>query len=300
MSELARFTEQQIADAKTGTEKFLRVRGHQLKRNGGYLIGPCPVCGGTDRFNIKLRTGKWYCRGCKDGGNAIDLVMQIERLSFVEAVKHLGGANGITFQKRHPEQPTNGRQADDWLRWWREAVSIAGTLAERYLRNRGITELPSEDCLRFHSRMVLGSDRVPCLLGLVRDAISNTPIGLQRIGLTADGQKIERMALGKIGGGVVKLHGDAEVTTGLVLAEGIETALAVALMKYRGTLLQPVWSTLNAGNLERFPLLTGIEVLTIIADNDDSRRGQEAAARCAERWCAAGREVIRLTPEGLL
>jgi hypothetical protein len=188
-------------------------------------------------------------------------------------------------------------------RIWSEARPIGGTLAEPYLRGRCITALPDghENCLRFHPRVVFGKDGdvwrfAPCLLALVRDAISDKPVGLQRIGLTADGRKLDRKALGSIGGGVVKLDDDAAVETGLVIAEGVETALSARLIEHRGTLLRPIWATLNAGNLENFPVLSGIETLTIVADRDENGRGQGAAAKCAGRWCAAGREVITLTP----
>ena len=42
----------------------------QWKRQGSYLIGPCPVCGGHDRFSLKeTENGAWpHCRkGCKQG-----------------------------------------------------------------------------------------------------------------------------------------------------------------------------------------------------------------------------------------
>jgi hypothetical protein len=48
--------------------------------------------------------------------------------------------------------------------------------------------------------------------------------------------------------------------------------------------------------LESFPIISGIETLTILADNDESGRGQQAARRCAVRWSEAGREVTLITP----
>lgn len=46
-----------------------------------------------------------------------------------------------------------------------------------------------------------------------------------------------------------------------------------------------------------FPVLPGIEALTLLVDHDANGAGQDAAAACARRWLAAGREVIRLTPK---
>jgi phage/plasmid primase-like uncharacterized protein len=41
-----------------------------------------------------------------------------------------------------------------------------------------------------------------------------------------------------------------------------------------------------------FPVLGGIECLTIFADNDKSGTGLAAAEECAERWHRAGREAL--------
>lgn len=70
-----------------------------LKKNGNYYVGPCPFCGGTDRFVLKQTSGGWLwlCRGCnaneaKNGyHDSISLVMKIENISFVEACKRMGG-----------------------------------------------------------------------------------------------------------------------------------------------------------------------------------------------------------------
>src|SRR5690606_13343210 len=76
-------------------------------------------------------------------------------------------------------------------------------------------------------------------------------------------------------GGVIRLWPDESVTTGLGIAEGIETALSAAHA------FQPVWSVLDAGNLCIFPVLDGIESLTISADNDAA--GLKAARACGQR-----------------
>jgi Toprim domain-containing protein len=67
-------------------------------------------------------------------------------------------------------------------------------------------------------------------------------------------------------------------------------------IRRRGTLLQPAWACGNAGNLANFPVLAGIEALTILVDNDASTTGQDAAWCCAQRWNATGREVTWLIP----
>ncbi len=95
----------------------------------------------------------------------------------------------------------------------------------------------------------------------------------------------------------MRLWPDEDVTTGLVLGEGIETALAAAtIINHRDTRLAPAWASGSAGAMASFPVLAGVETLTLLVDNDESGAGQRAAAECSARWTAAGREVIRLTP----
>jgi hypothetical protein len=190
------------------------------------------------------------------------------------------------------------------LALWDEAKPISDTLAVKYLANRGITQLPPNvnETLRFHPKVIFGKDDAdqwrfaPCLLCLVRNIVTDHPQAVHRIGLTLDGDKLERLALGPIKGGAVKLWDEAEVTTGLVIGEGIETTLAGAMVEHKGTLLRPAWSVLNTANMRAFPVLPGSECLTILVDNDENKAGEIAAAECAERWVAAGREVHRLVP----
>jgi len=134
------------------------------------------------------------------------------------------------------------------------------------------------------------------LIALVTCAKTNAPMSIHRTWIKSDGNKsrIEpaKMYAGDhpIAGGVIRVYPDDTVTTGLALAEGIETALSVAHVH------TPVWATGDAGNLRRFPVLDGIECLTIYADNDASGTGVDAAHACAEMWSHAGREVYVVTP----
>jgi putative DNA primase/helicase len=54
---------------------------------------------------------------------------------------------------------------------------------------------------------------------------------------------------------------------------------AATRIDWRGTLLRPGWARGSAGNVEAFPVLPGVEALTIFAGHDASGRGQEAALR---------------------
>lgn len=79
-------------------ESEINRRGIQLRRNGVESVGPCPKCGGDDRFSINPTKQVFNCRGCSVGGGIIDLVMFLDGVDFNEACVRLAGeqpkANG--------------------------------------------------------------------------------------------------------------------------------------------------------------------------------------------------------------
>ncbi|MBR0647119.1 DUF7146 domain-containing protein, partial [Plastoroseomonas hellenica] len=174
---------------------------------------------------------------------------------------------------------------------WREAAPAAGTVVEAYLRGRGLT-LPQDAPLRFHGRCPRGRDRLPAMLALMSDPGTAEPCGVHRTFLAPDGAGKApgqaKMMTGRAG--VIRLVPDEEVTVGLGIAEGIETSLAVMQrLDWR-----PVWAAASAGAIARFPVLPGIEALTIFADRDGA--GMAAAQGCARRWREAGAEARVLAP----
>jgi hypothetical protein len=158
----------------------------------------------------------------------------------------------------------------------------------------GELAVPDYGGLRWHPRCPWGArETLPCIVSRFTDAVTGEPRGIHR--RPVDGQMAR--TLGSMRGCVIRLWPDGAVTTGLIIGEGIETVLAAATrISHRGTLLQPAWACGCAGNMADFPVLAGIESLTLLVDNDAKNAGQDAAASCARRWLAAGREVIRLTP----
>ncbi len=160
-----------------------------------------------------------------------------------------------------------------------------------YLMKRNCVIPPADGDLRYHPALKHPPSgmSLPALVALVTDIVTRKRIGMYRGWTCADGTKAAvdppRMLLGghRKAGGVIRLWPDDAVTTGLGIAEGIETALSLAHA------FTPVWSVIDAGNLAAFPVLPGVECLTIAADHDDV--GIAAAHACAERWTAAGREV---------
>jgi phage/plasmid primase-like uncharacterized protein len=266
--------------------------GATLRRVGSEFIGPCPRCGGVDRFGISVTKALWHCRHCQKGGDVIDLLRHVEGIGYVAAVERLTGEKPAPSRPlRRPVLKTihNNNNMGIAQRIWRDAVGIVGSPGEAYLAARGIVldDVPNAGGLRF-------DPRTSCIIGRYTDATTAEPRGIWRRPINGGKPK----ALGPMKGCVVRLWPDEAVEQGLVLGEGVETTLAAATrIEHRATLLRPAWAAGSADNIQNFPVLDdGVEALTILADHDANGIGQAAAERCATRWAAAGREVILLTP----
>jgi hypothetical protein len=179
---------------------------------------------------------------------------------------------------------------------WSESVCASGTLVEKYLASRQLG-LPDrhQEVLRFHPSCPFGKgSRHPCMVGLYRDIRTNEAKAIHRTALTSDGKKIDRKSIGPIGGCAIKLTADDDVTEGLTIGEGIETVLAGMALNF-----QPAWALGAANPIAKFPVLSGVECLTILVDRDASGTGQASALECSRRWTKAGREVFRIVPAAL-
>jgi hypothetical protein len=190
---------------------------------------------------------------------------------------------------------------------WDRGRPIGGTVAETYLTGRGLAALPEAHdgrALRFVERCpfrLATGDAVypPAMVAAMVDVRTGALVGIHRTALAADGSGKAAIAglgnpkkmLGRAGGACIKLSADEDVSHGLHIAEGIETALACIEMGVR-----PMWVALSAGGIANFPVLPGIEALTIFADNDANGAGQRAAETCAGHWQSAGAEVTILLP----
>ena len=244
--------------------------------------------------SLHIYDDHFHCYGCGAHGDAIDWLMIIEGLDRDAALGVLEKCTSnpkscpsIRAIETLADSEAKRRRA---LQLWRQGQPITGTLAEQYLTERrgiDLAALPdAAACLRFHSRCPFGpTTRHPCLIVLRRDVFSDEPVGIHRIALTPDAEKIDRRMLGR--GGVVKLFPAANR---LIVGEGIETTLAAATRVSRwGGLLQPAWSAVASGVLGNLPLIPGVERLVILVDHDLNGAGQAAALRCAGRWSRAGR-----------
>jgi hypothetical protein len=242
------------------------------------------------------KRGRWRSFERDIGGDMIDLIAFVRNVHFSEAIRigrEYAAGHLPTVRTETPPSGAATKIIDTEerttiaLRIWDETRPIGGTLAEIYLavvRGLDIARLDVDHALRWHA----GAQAV---VGLMTHAVTGDATGIHRTFLNPDGSKRERKMLGRQG--VIRLSSDAGVTSSLGLAEGVEDALAVLLSGW-----SPVWAATSAGAIARFPVLPGIEVLTIFADPDDA--GQRAAEACRDRWREVGLEAAIVLPGRLI
>jgi len=119
-----------------------------LERRGRLYVGLCPFHGEkTASFTVYPHDNHFHCFGCGAHGDAIGFIRRIEGVGFAEARERAGDASS---RKDTSHQRTRGT-APYAARLIADSRPIAGTLAERYLREvRGLGDLPLPAELRFH------------------------------------------------------------------------------------------------------------------------------------------------------
>jgi phage/plasmid primase-like uncharacterized protein len=86
-------------------EKVIEQRGIALRRNGVEREGPCPICGGDDRFSINTKEHVWNCRGCEKGGDVIALVRHLDGCDLKTAVYTLTDTKPKQQPRTRDSQP---------------------------------------------------------------------------------------------------------------------------------------------------------------------------------------------------
>jgi putative DNA primase/helicase len=151
-------------------ESEIERRGIRLKGRTE-RVGPCPVCGGTDRFGVNTSKQVFNCRGCVRGGDVIALVQLLDGCDFLTAVEKLSGekrpdgsgrpqldveishrlAEHVQRQEQRREQLRQdaARQREKARSLWRMSEPAAGTIVETYLRNCRRITVPLLGTVRF-------------------------------------------------------------------------------------------------------------------------------------------------------
>ena len=86
-----------------------------LKRSGGNLFGLCPFHGEkTASFSVAPDKGIYYCFGCHKGGSAVNFMMEIEGLSYADAVRALAKRAGMEVPEDEQHQSRYRQQERLW------------------------------------------------------------------------------------------------------------------------------------------------------------------------------------------
>lgn len=129
-----------------------RLQIKDLVRTAGELVGPCPGCGGTDRFSINPRKGVIFCRGCDAKGDQVALVQLTLGMDFRAALDWLVGPR----QELTPQQQAEQRRRADAFRRQREA-DAARHRADAIRQARDLERRPSRR--RYRCRRLSGPSR---------------------------------------------------------------------------------------------------------------------------------------------
>jgi hypothetical protein len=198
-------------------------------------------------------------------------------------------------RRRRQEKAQLIQRATHAKQVWDNTQPIAGTLAEAYLRKRGITcALPST--LRFHPNCWHhNAQRVPAMVAQIDGAAH---FAVHRTYLSAHGAKADltpnKAMLGTCKGGAVRVsYGDGP----LVVTEGIETALSLASGLLNGP--ATIWAALSTSGMQALSLPAQPHDMIIASDSDDKGAGLRAAQALAQRASALGWAVSLLpAPQG--
>jgi DNA primase len=120
----------------------------RLKRgSAGRYVGLCPFhTEKTPSFNVNATLQRYKCWGCGVSGDVLQFVMDMERISFFEALKLLAERNGIAMPQREysdPESRLRGalyEMHEIAARVFQNNLnSAAGAQARQYLASRGVS-----------------------------------------------------------------------------------------------------------------------------------------------------------------
>jgi len=248
--------------------------------------------------------GKWTDSATSEHGDLLDIIRERTGITrfpdlLAEARVHLGRPQPVLPEADSPrsrKSPSGIPAAASRL--FAASLPLAGSLAETYLRARGITQTLPSSTLRFHPKCWHREEGQtkpvprPAMIAAVTDGAGALQ-GVHRTWLAPDGQDkasvdIPRRAMGHILGNAVRI---APADQTLVLGEGIETMLSVR----EAAPSLPVWAALSSAHLGAVLLPAGLQRLYIARDRDPA--GTRAAERLTARASEVGVQVIVLEPQ---
>ncbi len=137
----------------TAKADILNIVGEyvRLEKRGGNYWGLCPFHNEkTPSFSVNPEKNMYYCFGCHQGGGAVNFIMEMEKISYPEAVESIAKRSGIEIiyeNQNAPRDDARKRNQEDLEELYRRTAgsfhhilmeSPEGQKALRYIVSRGI------------------------------------------------------------------------------------------------------------------------------------------------------------------
>jgi hypothetical protein len=281
------------------------------RREGRYwLIGDIANTPGRSLF-VRLKgpgrgkgaAGKWTDAATGEHGDLLDLIAMNRRLDRLrdvldEARSFLSLPRPEPPPDRHTRQPSAPTGSPESARrLFAMSQPISGTIAEAYLRKRGITTLHGAAALRFHPRCYYRpnvdapTETWPALIAAVTD-LAGRITGAHRTWLDPTGEHkaavdTPRRAMGHLLGHGVRFGVVSDV---MAAGEGIETMLSLRSALPSLSMV----AGLSANHLAALLFPPTLRRLYVARDDDPA--GDVAMATLTERAQTAGIEALKLSP----
>ena len=247
--------------------------------------GPCPKCGGKDRFRFddKGGGGSWICSSC-GAGDGFALAMLVRGVDFKAIAEEIKPIVGDMPVKKTRVQRSTAQLREAMQGLWTSGVPVtAGDPVALYLGRRGISPDKFPPALRYVERCRYQDTEPRYFPAMVAKVLGHDgkPATLHRTYLTIDGHKapveaVRRLMPGPVGkGGAIRLRPSA---ASLGVSEGIETAMSAASIWG-----MPVWAVLNTSMMIAWEPPPSVTEVVIFADHDANYAGQAAAYSLANK-----------------
>jgi hypothetical protein len=281
------------------------------RRVGNYwIVGDARNAPGRSMF-VRLRgpeagkgaAGKWTDAATGEHGDLLDVIRESCGLAefgdiLAEARRYLSLLpSELPPTRGHPMTPAPRGSPESARRLFAISKPIRGTIAETYLRRRGISTLSESASLRFHARCYYQpiddspTETWPALIAAVT-TLKGVVTGVHRTWLDPSGRgkapiDTPRRAMGYLLGNAVRF-GEADDV--MAAGEGIETMLSLRCVLPN----LPMVAALSANHLSAILLPAGMRRLYIARDADAA--GDAVQVALAQRAASAGIEAITLSP----
>ena len=300
-----------LCDDAKGARDLSAVLGMWTKpspRGKSEMVGLCPFHEErSPSFEVNNAKGLFHCHGCSASGDHFTALRKLGGMSFRQAYEVL--TDGTFPVVSETERAT--RKADDaavtarrrrqGVSVWQSAFPIGGSLAETYLRFRGITmDLP--ETVRFgrlpYFDQATGerlADDLPALVCALQDGAGDL-VGVQRIYLAPDGLgKADvpkpKLSLGIIVGSAFRASGRYDGgATAVIVCEGPEDGLTLA----QGLPGHQVWVACGTGLMPRVEFPASVTEAVLAGDNNPA--GHVAVNACRAAFTSRGLSVRAMFP----